>query len=149
MPHVYIDKEQHYGEKVWVHRNNTSRAFGPARMKNHPVFSGTGEPVFLPSSMSTPAYLAVGTDENEETFFSAAHGTGRRRQPENDKVQTKEELLAKMKKRKVKLFNAKSKGIVFQDASYYKDVEEVIEGMEENRIVKTVARMEPLAVLMY
>jgi len=149
MPHVYIDKESHYGEEVWVHRNNTSRALGPARMKNHPFFSETGEPVFLPSSMSTPAYLAVGNDENEETFFSAAHGTGRRREPESDKAQTKEELLAKMEKRKVKLFNAQSKGVVFQDASYYKDVETVIEGMEENKIVRTVAKMEPLAVLMY
>jgi len=47
------------------------------------------------------------------------------------------------------LYNAKSKGVVFQDASYYKDVEEVIAGMEENKIVKKVAKMEPVAVLMY
>ncbi|MDD5489189.1 MAG: RtcB family protein [Candidatus Moranbacteria bacterium] len=149
MPHVYVERENHFGEDVWVHRNNASRAFGPARMKNHPLFSQTGEPVFIPSSMSTPAYLAVGTDENESTFFSAAHGTGRRKNPENDKAATKEELFAKMRKRKAKLFNAKSKGVIFQDASYYKDVEEVIGGMEENKIVKTVAKMEPVAVLMY
>jgi RNA-splicing ligase RtcB len=54
-----------------------------------------------------------------------------------------------MEKKKVKLFNAKSKGVVFQDASYYKDVEEVIAGMEENKIVRPVAKLEPLAVLMY
>lgn len=148
MPHVYIDREKHYGENVWVHRNNASRAFGPSRMQ-HPVFSQTGEPVFIPSSMSTPAYLAVGTDENESTFFSAAHGTGRRKNPKTDKAETKEELFSKMEKRKVKLYNAKSKGVVFQDAGYYKDVEEVIAGMVENKIVKTVAKMEPVAVLMY
>ena len=108
-----------------------------------------GEPVFIPSSMSTPMYLGVGTDENESTFFSAGHGTGRRKNPENDKAGTKEELFEKMKKKKVKLFNAKSKGVVFQDSGYYKDVEEVIAGMEENKIVKPVAKMEPIAVLMY
>lgn len=149
MPHVYVDKENHYGENIWIHRNNASRAFGPERMKDHRLFRETGEPVFIPSSMSTPAYLAVGTDENQSTFFSAAHGTGRRKIPESDKASTKEELFQKMQERKVRLFNARSKGVVFQDSGYYKDVEEVIAGMEENKIVKTVAKMEPIAVLMY
>lgn len=149
MPHVFVDQEEHYGEKVWVHRNNASRAYGPSRMFNHPTFSSTGEPAFIPSSMSTPAYLAVGTDQNESTFFSSAHGTGRRKNPENDKAETKDELFKKMSKRKVKLFNAKSKGVVLQDSSYYKDIEEVITGMVDNKIVDVVAKMEPIAVLMY
>ena len=38
---------------------------------------------------------------------------------------------------------------IMQDIAYYKDVEEVINGMEENKIVKVVAKMEPIAVLMY
>ena len=61
----------------------------------------------------------------------------------------KNQLLEKMQKKNVKLFNAKSKGVVLQDSGYYKDVEEVIAGMEANKIVKTVAKMEPIAVLMY
>lgn len=149
MPHVYVDKENHLGRDVWVHRNNASRAFGPSRMKEHSVFSETGEPAFIPSSMSTPAYLAVGTDENEVTFFSAAHGTGRRKTADLSAVHNKDELLQKMYQRNVRLFNAKSKGVVKQDAGYYKDIEEVIAGMEENKIVKKVAKMEPVAVLMY
>jgi tRNA-splicing ligase RtcB len=148
MPHVFIDRENHFGQDIWVHRNNASRAYGPSRM-NHPVFSETGEPAFIPSSMSTPAYLAVGTDENDSTFFSAAHGTGRRKIPENNIPQNKSDLFEKMSHRQVKLFNAKSKGVVMQDAGYYKDIEEVIEGMVENKIVNLVAKMEPVAVLMY
>ena len=147
-PHVYIDKEKHFGESVWVHRNGTVRANGPRRM-NHPLFSQTGEPIFLPSSMSTPAYLGVGTDENESTFFSASHGTGRRKDPQNDKATDKQQLIQKMQKKNVKLYNAKSKGVVLQDSGYYKDVEEVIAGMVANKIIKTVAKMEPVAVLMY
>ncbi|MFH0929977.1 MAG: RtcB family protein [Candidatus Moraniibacteriota bacterium] len=135
-PHIFVNRENHFGKDVWVHRNGAVRAIA-------------GEPVFIPSSMSTPAYLAVGTDQNESTFFSAAHGTGRRKNPESNKAGTKDELFAKMQQRKVKLFNAKSKGVVFQDSGYYKDVEEVIAGMEENKIVKPVAKMEPIAVLMY
>ncbi len=149
MPHVYIHQEHHYGHDVWVHRNGTVRANGPSHMKDHPLFSITGEPVFIPSSMSTPAYLGVGTDENESTFYSASHGTGRRKSPEKDTPETKDALFQKLSTRKVKLYNAKSKGVIMQDSAYYKDVEEVIRGMEENKIVKLVAKMEPVAVLMY
>ena len=149
MPHVFINSEKHFGRTVWVHRNGAIRANGPARMNNHPVFSKTGEPVFIPSSMSTPSYLGVGRDENESTFFSASHGTGRRKNPEESKAKTKEELMKKMDMRGVKLFNAKSSGVVMQDSGYYKDVEEVISGMVDNKIMNVVAKMEPVAVLMY
>lgn len=149
MPHVYIDRENHFGEDVWIHRNGTVRANGPARMADHPIFSQTGEPVFIPSSMSTPAYIGVGTDENESSFFSASHGTGKRKDPESDAAKNKKELFEKMNTKKVKLYNAKSKGVVEQDSSYYKDVEEVIDGMVDNKIIKVVAKMEPIAVLMY
>lgn len=148
MPHVFINHEKHFGKSVWVHRNGAVRAFGPSRM-NHPIFSQTGEPVFIPSSMSTPAYLGVGTDENESTFFSASHGTGRRKNPEIGKATNKKELFKKMEEKKVRLFNAESSGAVIQDSGYYKDVEEVISGMVENKIVNVVAKMEPIAVLMY
>ena len=149
MPHVYIHKENHFGSDVWVHRNGTVRANSPERMKDHPLFSQTGEPVFIPSSMSTPAYICAGTDGNESSFYSASHGTGRRKNPLSDATHSKEELFQKMQKNNVKLYNAKSSGVVMQDSSYYKDVEEVISGMEDNNIVKVVARMEPVAVLMY
>ncbi len=149
MPHLMIDKENHFGKDLWIHRNGSVRANGPSRMKNHPIFSQTGEPVFLPSSMSTPAYLCVGTDNNESTFFSASHGTGRRKNPESKAITRKSDLFKKMNQRQVKLFNAKSKNVVQQDSAYYKDVEEAITGMEANNIVNTVAKMEPVAVLMY
>lgn len=147
--HISINKEEHFNEDVWVHRNGAVRAYGPKMMKNHPVFSSTGEPVFIPSSMSTPAYLGVGTDQNSSSFFSAGHGTGRKREAGKDIPQNKKEFREKIKKNNVKLYNAKSKGIVLQDSGYYKNIEEVITGMEANKIIKTVAKMQPVAVLMY
>jgi tRNA-splicing ligase RtcB len=149
MPHVFIDRENHFGEDLWIHRNGAVRANGPRRMQDHPIFSETGEPVFIPSSMSTPSYIGVGTDENESSFFSASHGTGRRKNPAEDIPKNKKKLFQKMESNNVKLFNAKSKGVILQDSAYYKDVEEVIAGMEENKIIKVVAKMEPVAVLMY
>lgn len=148
-PHIFIDRESHYQKNVWIHRNGAVRANGPERMKEHNLFRETGEPVFIPSSMSTPAYLCAGTDENESTFFSAGHGTGRKREPEYTKPKNKSELFKRVAEKNVRLYNAKSKGVILQDSAYYKDAEEVIAGMAENKIVKVVAKMEPVAVLMY
>lgn len=142
MPHVHLQEEDHFSEKVFVHRNGASRAFGPSR------FGKTGEPIFIPSSMATPFYFGVGTDENESTFFSASHGTGKAARAYGHVPKNREELVEKMKRSKVKLFNAKSRQIIEQDSSRYKDVEEVIAGMVENKIIKVVAKMQPVAVLM-
>ena len=53
MPHILVSREEHFGKSLWVHRNGTSRAYGPSRMSDHPVFKETGEPAFIPTSMST------------------------------------------------------------------------------------------------
>lgn len=147
--HISINKEAHFDEDVWIHRNGAVRANGPKKMKEHPLFAQTGEPVFIPSSMSTPAYLGVGTDHNQSSFFSAGHGTGRKRSVEGEVPQNKTELLANIQKSDVRLYNAQSRGVILQDSAYYKDVEEVISGMEANKIINSVAKMQPVAVLMY
>ncbi|HFC76975.1 MAG TPA: hypothetical protein ENJ27_01980 [Candidatus Moranbacteria bacterium] len=149
-PHLMVLKEKHFGKNIWVHRNGTVRANGPLRMRGkHQLFSETGEPFFIPSSMSTPAYLGTGTDKNESSFFSASHGTGRRARTDDNLPNDKQALFKRMEKNNVRLYNAKSKGVILQDSGYYKDVEEVIDGMEENDIINTVVKMQPVAVLMY
>ncbi len=148
MSHVYMTKEEHFGEKVIVSRSNTTRAFGPQRMKGT-KFAEIGEPLFMPSSMSTDAYIGVGTDENQDTFFSAAHGTGKGVKKTSKVPANKKELLAKMKNRGVRLYNAKSSKIIEQDAGHYKDPTLAVEGMIANKIMRPVAKMKPIAVLMY
>ncbi len=148
MSHVYVNKENHYGKDVLVHRSNTTRAFGPSKMQGT-KFAETGEPIFMPSSMSTSAYFGVATEENESTFRSAAHGTGKAKEKTSNVPQNKEELFKKMEERNVKLYNAASKEVINQDASNYKDPDKALAGMEANKIIKTVAKMQPVAVLMY
>ena len=148
MPHISISKENHFGKDVWIHRSNTSRAFGPAKT-NHPVYKKTGEPAFIPSSMATDAYICVGTDRNEEGFFSAPHGTGKGQNKNEKSIANKSELFAKMEAKGVKLYNAQSSIVIKQDSARYKDIDRVIEGVEANGIAHIVAKMEPVAVLMY
>ena len=148
MPHISITKENHFGTDVYVHRSNTSRAYGPQKT-DHPIYQKTGEPVFIPSSMSTDAYICVGTDRNEDSFFSAPHGTGKGKNENEKTISTKDELFAKMKSKGVKLYNAQSSIVTNQDSARYKNIEKVIEGVEANGIAHVVAKMEPVAVLMY
>ena len=148
MSHITIMKERHFGKNVWVHRNGSVRAYGPKRMKGTKLYEETGEPVFMPSSMSTSAYLGVGTDSNEAGYFSAPHGTGKAAKKTSRVPKSKEELHKKMQQNNVRLYNAKSKGVLNQDSSHYKSVEPAIKGMEKNGVIKAVAKMQPISVLM-
>lgn len=150
MPHILVAQEEHYGKNIWVHRNGTSRAYGPSRMQDHPIFRETGEPAFIPSSMSTEAYLCVGTDENVSSFYSCNHGAGKSSQKtENTIPQNKKELDEKLAGKGVKLYNGNSSQVIEQDSSHYKRIADVIESVTENNIVKPVAKLQPISVIMY
>ncbi len=150
MPHILVSREEHFGKSVWVHRNGTSRAYGPSRMSNHPVFRETGEPAFMPTSMSTEAYLGVGTDENTSGFFSANHGAGKSKDKTDTVIpQTKAELDQKLATKGVRLYNGRSSKVIEQDAAHYKRAEDVIASVRENGIATPVARLQPVAVIMY
>lgn len=150
MPHILVSREEHFGKNVWVHRNGTSRAFGPARMSDHPIFRDTGEPAFIPTSMSTEAYLCVGTDKNESGFFSANHGAGKSKDKTDSVIpKNKSELDKKLATKGVRLYNGRSSKVIEQDASHYKRAEDVIASVRENGIAAPVARLQPIAVIMY
>jgi tRNA-splicing ligase RtcB len=150
MPHILVSKEEHFGKNIWVHRNGTSRAYGPSRMGHHPIFRQTGEPAFIPTSMSTEAYLCVGTDGNESSFYSCNHGAGKSKEKTDTVIpENKIELDKKLESKGVKLYNGRSSKVIEQDASHYKRAEDVIESVTENNIVRPVAKMQPIAVIMY
>jgi tRNA-splicing ligase RtcB len=150
MPHILVSQEKHAEKEVWVHRNGTSRAYGPARMQDHPVFCETGEPAFIPTSMSTEAYLCVGTDDNTSSFFSCNHGAGKSAQKTEGHIPTnKSELDQKLKEKGVALYNGRSSKVIEQDSAHYKRADDVIASVRENGIVKPVARLQPISVIMY
>lgn len=149
LPHISITREEHFGKNVWVHRSNTSRAYGPSKMAHHPIYKETGEPAFIPSSMATDAYICVGTDRNEQSFYSAPHGTGKGKNVNEKIIANKDELFAKMESKGIRLYNAQSSIVINQDSARYKNIDKVIEGVEVNGVAHVVAKMQPVAVLMY
>jgi tRNA-splicing ligase RtcB len=149
MPHISITKEKHFSKEVFVHRSNTSRAYGPSKMQDHPLYSKIGEPAFIPSSMATDAFICVGTDNNQDGFFSAPHGTGKGINSDEKEISNKDELFKKMEEKGVHLYNAKSSIVLNQDSARYKNIHRVIEGVEANGIAKVVAKMKPVSVIVY
>ena len=150
MPHILVSQEEHYGKNIWVHRNGTSRAYGPSKMRDHLVFRETGEPAFIPTSMSTEAYLCVGQDGNDSSFYSCNHGAGKSAtKTESIIPENKVELDKKLKSKGVKLYNGRSSKVIEQDSSHYKRSDDVIASVKENNIVKPVAKMQPISVIMY
>src|SRR3989338_2574207 len=150
MPHILVSQEEHYGQNLWVHRNGTSRAYGKTRMQDHPLFRETGEPAFIPSSMSTEAYLSVGQDGNESSFYSCNHLAAKATEKTDTIVpHNKAELDKKLAGKGVRLYNGRSSKVIEQDSSHYKRIEDVIESVTENNIVKPVAKMQPVAIIMY
>jgi tRNA-splicing ligase RtcB len=118
-PHVYFDREEHFGENVWVHRNGANRAFGPQKMEKHPIFGKTGEPVLIAPFVNGVGYIGAGTDENQDTFFSANHEIG------------------------------KAGELSVQPDQYGKYADGVVGGMKENKIIKLAAKLETIKTLTY
>ncbi|MBD3238529.1 MAG: hypothetical protein GF332_02730 [Candidatus Moranbacteria bacterium] len=148
IPHVFVDQEEHYNRQVWLHRNGATPGFGPTRMSHHPIFSQTGQPGILAGSMNTPSYLVCGLNQNHSTFYSINHGAGRAKSVSQAAPKTKRELLNSMRSSQVKLYNAKSKGVIKQASQYYKDIDEILKVNRDFQISKPVAKLQPIAVLM-
>jgi tRNA-splicing ligase RtcB len=111
-------------------------------------FKKTGEPVFLPGSMGDSTYLCVSNSGNSRTFFSAGHGSGRRRASDiAPKAARIEDLKKKLLTRRVRLYKGLSRSIVDQDPDCFKDIEATLRAYTENGLLKAVLKTRPVAVL--
>jgi tRNA-splicing ligase RtcB len=75
-PHNSIYEEELNGKSVIVHRHNASRAFPARRLRDHPVFGITGQPILLPGTHRTSSFLCVAADGADASLFSTSHGGG-------------------------------------------------------------------------
>lgn len=136
-------------QKVCVHRKGATRSFGAGRIEIPEVYRDVGQPVLLPGSMGTGSYVLVGTKEAEEkTFGSCAHGAGRimsRSQAikslDGDKVKAEVEGQGTL----VKAGSVKS--LAEEAPQVYKDVDEVVDVICEEKLARKVARVKPLLVV--
>lgn len=146
--HDTLQKEDIDGEVFYAHRNGASRALPPGYFRKHPVFSQTGQPVLLPSSLGRPSFLCAATKGCRDSYYSSCHGTGRIiDRGEARHIFNTEEVLENMKDRQVRIYDY-GRGNTSEEApGAFKDVEKILEAVIKHDIAQPVARLKPLASL--
>lgn len=132
-----------------VHRKGATRAFGPDRPEVPTAYQSVGHPVLIPGTMGTSSYVLVGTDqETNKAFGSSCHGAGRRM----SRMQAKKTirgttLRQELEDRGIIIRCESDAGLAEEAPTAYKDVDAVIQVVQNSGLAKPVARLTPLAVI--
>lgn len=134
--------------RLCVHRKGATRAYGPEAPELAPIFRQTGQPVLVPGDMGRASHLMVGLG-NPLTWSSACHGAGR--------AKSRHQSMKAWGGGRQAIDHMKSQGILVMASSYrtiaeempdaYKDVDAVVEAVEEAGLANRVARLRPSLVL--
>jgi tRNA-splicing ligase RtcB len=122
--------EEHYGERVWVHRKGAVKATA-------------GTPTITPGSMGTGSVLGRGLG-SAASFCSAAHGAGRAlSRGQARRELSLEQQLATVAAAGGKVFAASKPAVLDEMPGAYKDLDEVMARQAD--LVEPVRRFTPLA----
>jgi tRNA-splicing ligase RtcB len=142
-PHNSIYEEEVEGELALVHRHNAARAYPAARMAGHPLFSQTGQPLLLPGTNRTSSYLCVAAERASTSIYSAAHGAGT-----NVKRFAQQGLSQPDRRGRTTLrFDYSRATPTTVPQLDDRGVDDVLEVLSTNGVVRPVARLRPFAVL--
>ncbi len=126
--HNYADREEHFGEPLWVHRKGATLA--------------TGETVgIIPGSMGTNSYIVQGLG-NPMSFTSSSHGAGR----VMGRREAKRRLSLEEVRRSMEHVVAPLSHATLDEAPQaYKNIEDVMANQVD--LVAPLVRLRPLAVV--
>ena len=136
-------------QKVIVHRKGATRAFGPGFEELPKAYISVGQPVIIPGSMGTCSYVLAGTAKSKDlTFGSCCHGAGRRLSRRAAKQQVNAPTLKEeLREQGIYVEAGSFKGIAEEAPIAYKDVNLVVETVQNSGIAKKVAKLRPVAVV--
>jgi len=112
--HNYVQRERHYGERVWVTRKGAIRA-------------GAGELGIIPGSMGAKSFIVHGRGA-AESFESCAHGAGRRM---SRSAAQKRFTSADVARQTEGIICRKDSGVVDEIPEAYKPIDEVMENQRD------------------
>lgn len=133
--------------RLCVHRKGATRAFGRDAAELSPLFRQTGQPVMVPGDMGRASHLMVGLG-NQMTWCSACHGAGRARsRHQSMKAWGHQDLKEYMKTQGVLVLASSYRTIAEEMPDAYKDVDSVVEAVEEAGLANRVAKLRPALVI--
>jgi tRNA-splicing ligase RtcB (3'-phosphate/5'-hydroxy nucleic acid ligase) len=107
--HNYVEREKHFGEKVWLTRKGA-------------ISARAGELGIIPGSMGARSYIVRGRG-NADSFHSCAHGAGRRMSRNAAKKQF---TVADLAEQTSNVVCRKDAGVLDEIPGAYKDIDEVM-----------------------
>ena len=141
-----IDGEK---RKVYLHRKGATRAFPAGHPEVPAVYKDYGQPVLIPGSMGTASYILVGTEKGmQQSYGSSAHGAGRTMSRHEAHQHFKGDQVQKeLEQRNIYVKAASWKGICEEAPGVYKQIDEVIDGVDKAGIAKKIVRVVPFGVI--
>lgn len=128
--HNYAALEEHFGERVVVHRKGAVRAEGT---------------VLIPGSMGTASYVCRGL-ANPESFESCSHGAGRvMGRKAAVRAFPREQVIRELDEAGVRLFKANKRDLSEEAPAAYKDIEDVMR--HQSDLVEPFIRLRPIGVI--
>ena len=145
------EKHQVHGseKELIVHRKGATRSFPGSRREVPSAYRTTGHPVLIPGTMGTSSYVLTGTEEGMEVAFgSCCHGAGRRMSRMKAKRTVRGSILRKeLEAQGIIIRSVSDPGLAEEAPIAYKDVDNVVQVVEDAGLAKRVARLKPLAVI--
>ena len=134
-------------KKLCVHRKGATRAFGIGARELSPLYQATGQPVLVPGDMARASHLMVGCG-NPLTWCSSCHGAGRARsRVQSAKAWAHRDPIEYMRSRGIEVRACSMKTVVEEMDDAYKDVDLVVQAVQEAGLAKMVARLKPHMVI--
>jgi tRNA-splicing ligase RtcB len=145
-----VAKVEHYGRRdLLVHRKGATRAF-PAGSPEVPAgFRHVGQPVFIPGSMGTASFVLAGEPGSmERSFGTTCHGAGRAMSRTSARKRIAGgELRRRLEGQGIVVRCPSNSGLAEEAPFAYKDVERVVDVVQQAGLARRVARLVPIGVV--
>lgn len=133
--------------RLCVHRKGATRAFGVGAQELNPLFQQTGQPVLVPGDMGRASHLMVGKG-NALTWCSSCHGAGRAKsRMQSMKTWNKKDPIRYMQEQGVTVKANSWRTIAEEMPDAYKNVDTVVDAVQEAGLADKVARLKPALVI--
>jgi tRNA-splicing ligase RtcB len=134
---------------VCVHRKGATRAFPPGHPEIPPEYREIGQPVIIPGSMGTASWVLAGQPGSmTQSFGTSCHGAGRMmsrtaaiKLAEGRRIDRELDAIGIIARARG------HKGLAEEQPAAYKDVDQVVEVVDQAGISKKVARLRPVGVI--
>jgi tRNA-splicing ligase RtcB len=135
--------------RVCVHRKGATRSFPPRHTDIPEKYKAIGQPVIIPGDMGTHSYVLVGTEKAmAETFGSTCHGAGRILSRHQAIKQTEAKALEKELAGRGIIVRSKSRTTLQEECpAAYKNIDQVVDIVDQVGLARKVARLRPLGVV--